>query len=258
MMLKIDHMSFSYGEHQVLKDVSFEVERGTFLSVLGPNGVGKTTLFRCIMGAQKCYTGGIYVEGEDIRQMSRSELAGKVGYIPQIHRPTFGYTVLDTVLMGLTGQMNFFSVPKPAHVERAMAALSRMGMADYSDRLYSKMSGGEQQLVLIARAIAQNADILIMDEPTSALDFGNQYRVLEQVKQLSEEGYTILLSTHNPQHALSFSDHILALFGGKVAAYGNTKETLTETLIETLYRMHAEFLDTEHGSVILPLTGGRT
>lgn len=253
MTLSVEGLRYSYGSAEVLKDISFDVERGTFLSVLGPNGVGKTTLFRCILGILPDYTGRIAVDGADIRTLSRRALARKIAYIPQIHRPTFGYTVLETVLMGTAHQVGTLSQPKKEHVERACAAMQRLGIEGLTKRNFALLSGGEQQLVLVARAIAQSADILVMDEPTSALDYGNQLRVLHQVRTLADEGYTVLLSTHNPQHALSYGGRLLALSAGQVAAFGKPEAVLTKALIRQLYGVNVDFAETKGGQVIVPL-----
>lgn len=255
MSLLVENVSFAYDKNPVLHDVSFGVEKGEFLSVLGPNGVGKSTLFRCILGALDDYHGIISVDGQDIRTLSHRECARRIAYIPQTHRPTFGYTVLDTALMGTTRQLSPFQQPRREQIDMAHEALCRMGVDHLAERNFSQLSGGEQQLVLIARAIAQQSDILIMDEPTSALDYGNQLRVLQQVHDLSREGYTVLLSTHNPQHALTFADRVLALHEGTVAAHGNAKEVLTPALMQKLYRIDVTFADTQGGSVIVPLVG---
>ena len=164
-----------------------------------------------------------------------------------------GNTVLDTVLMGTTRTLSPFAPPRQAQVDMAMAAMERVGVTELAERNFAHLSGGEQQLVLIARAIAQQSDILIMDEPTSALDYGNQLRILQQVRALSREGYTVLLSTHTPQHALTFADRVLALHDGAVAANGSAKEVLTPELIRRLYRVEATLADTAGGIVIVPL-----
>lgn len=254
MNLEVKKLSFSYGSHQVLRDVSFELKQGEFLSVLGPNGVGKSTLFRCILGLLPHYQGQILSDGDDLHRMPRREMARRIAYIPQISRPTFGYTVLDTVLMGTTRQVSMFSQPGREQIVTARKALERVG-ADYlTERDFSHLSGGEQQLVLVARAIAQQAEILIMDEPTSALDFGNQLRVLRLVRELASEGYGVLLSTHNPQHALSYATRILALADGQVAALGAADEVLTPELIQRLYHVDVAFAKVQGVSVLAPLT----
>ena len=254
MTLSVKDLRFSYQRGQeVLKGISFDVEPGCFLSVLGPNGVGKSTLFRCLLGAQRDYCGSILVDGDDIRSLSARERARRIAYIPQTHRPAFGYTVLDTVLMGTTRQLSPFAEPKQAQIDLAEASLDRLGVYHLAQRNFSHLSGGEQQLVLVARAIAQQAGLIIMDEPTSSLDYGNQLRVLEQVKGLVSEGYTVLLSTHNPQHALSFADSVLAISDGTVAAMGSAHEVLTPDLIQTLYRIDVAFPETVYGRVIQPV-----
>lgn len=257
MILSVRDLRFSYQrDREVLKGISFDTAPGEFLSVLGPNGVGKSTLFRCLLGTQRDYSGMILAGGREIRTLPPRERAKHIAYIPQTHRPTFGYTVLDTVLMGTTRQLSPFSAPRQTEIDTAAAALEGTGVLHLAQRNFALLSGGEQQLVLIARAIAQHADIIIMDEPTSSLDYGNQLRVLEQVKALTREGYTILLSTHNPQHALSFADSVLALSGGTVAALGPAPEVLTPELMQTLYRIRVNFLDTPQGRVIQPIMGG--
>ena len=256
MILSCENLSFSYGTHEVLREVRFGVEKGEFLSLLGPNGVGKSTLFRCILGTLTDYRGSVFVEGQEIRTLSQRERAQRIAYIPQTHRPTFGYTVLDTVLMGTTRTLSPFTPPRQAQVDMAMAAMERVGVTELAERNFAHLSGGEQQLVLIARAIAQQSDILIMDEPTSALDYGNQLRILQQVRALSREGYTVLLSTHNPQHALAFADRLLVLHDGTAAAVGKPPQVLTPALMETLYGVTVDFLDTASGPVLVPRAEG--
>ena len=250
--ISVEGLSYSYREKQVLRDISFSAGKGEMISVIGPNGVGKSTLFRCILRILPDYEGTIRIGDKDLRMMSPRALAEQIAYIPQIHRPTFGYSVLDTVLMGMARQISVFSRPGPQQIRRAEDALERIGILPLAERDFSKLSGGEQQLVLVARAIAQNAKILVMDEPTSALDYGNQFRVLKQVKALAGEGYTVLLSTHNPQQALSFADRILALRGGEVRALGTPQEAMTKQLIRDLYGVEAHFEETESGPVIVP------
>lgn len=256
MNLTVNDLSYTYrGGHTALQNVSFTARQGELLSVLGPNGAGKSTLFRCILGGLPDYGGAILLDGQDARTLDQRALAAHIAYIPQIHRPTFGYSVLDTALMGLTRQLSPFRSPSAAQEEQAMAALERMGVAQLARRSFSELSGGEQQLVLIARALCQQADILVMDEPTSSLDYGNQLRVLRCVHDLSRQGYTVVLSTHDPQHALRFSDRVLALSGGTVAAFGATKEVLTAELLRRLYGVDTALLDTAYGPAIV-LKGG--
>ncbi len=252
MSLSVSHLTFAYDRTPVLNDVSFTAEEGRMLAILGPNGTGKTTLFRCILGEQKRYSGRISVDGDDIRTLSAREQAHRIAYIPQTHTMTFRFSVLDMVLMGTTHRISPLSAPKAKELAIARDAMERLGIAALAEQDFSCISGGEQQLVYIARALAQQARILLMDEPTSSLDYGNQLSVLSTVRALSREGYTVLLSTHNPQHALWYSDEILALANGRVAANGAVKDTLTPQLLHELYRRQVILEQTDSGAVILP------
>ncbi|HWQ58337.1 MAG TPA: ABC transporter ATP-binding protein [Clostridia bacterium] len=252
MKLTVSHLSFGYGPHAVLRDVSFEAKPGELLCVLGPNGVGKSTLFRCILGLLADYRGNILIGGRDAGKLSPRARANFVAYIPQSHYPAFNYSVFEMVLMGATRELSALATPGARQREGAQTALSQLGIEDLAYRGFARLSGGEQQLVLIARAIAQKAEILVMDEPTANLDYGNQLRVLERVRGLSREGYAVLLSTHNPQHALMYADRILALHEGAVLADGAPDDTLTEELLMRLYGVEARFVAFEGQRVILP------
>lgn len=257
MELKVKQLSFAYEkERPVLNELSFHLNEGCFLAVLGPNGAGKSTLFRCLLGMLPRYTGDILIDGRELRTLSTLERAEKIAYIPQLHRQVFGYSVLETVLMGLSGSIHPLSQPSYKHRQQALEALSMLHMEDYAPRAFQKLSGGEQQLVLIARALAQKSRLLIMDEPTASLDYGNRYLVLEQVRRLSAEGYSILLSTHDPQQALSFAHKVLALKGGRCLSFGDCQQTLTPRLLYQLYGIEATLLSLPQGPVLLP-TGRR-
>lgn len=252
MKLTIDKLSFSYGRREVLHNISFTLASGEFMSVLGQNGAGKSTLFKCILGSLLPYSGRILIDGKDRKNMSRRECAQAISYIPQMHYTAFGYTVLDTVLMGVGRQIGMLSQPKKEHVDIAMDAICRVGIEQLRDRNFAGISGGEQQLVLIARAIAQQSEFLIMDEPASTLDYGNQFRILKLVRALADSGYGVLMSTHNPQHALGYSDTVLALHGKEAIAYGKTSDKLNEELIHNLYDVDAEFVSSASGVIIVP------
>ena len=240
MRLKVDDLHFSYGSHEVLKGVSFGVETSGFVSLLGPNGAGKSTLFRCILGLLEPSAGSVHICRRDIRNMPAAELSRRVAYIPQSHNPAFQFSVMDMVLMGTTAQLPRFSVPGKAQKELAEAAMERLGIYHLRNRSCGNISGGERQLALIARAIAQKAKILVMDEPSASLDYGNRLRVMETVKNLTEDGYTVIQSTHDPDQAYLYSDQILALFDGKILANGTPQETISSSLISTLYGVDVE------------------
>ena len=240
MSIQIENLSFSYGRHQVLHDINVTIPDGTLVNVLGPNGVGKSTLFRCILGLNSGYEGTIRVNGKDMRSLNVKERAREISYIPQSHAPVYDYEVLDVVLMSTGTDLGMMRMPGKRHVERAYEALERIGIEKLAHRTYTQISGGEQQLVLIARAIAQDARTIIMDEPTSALDYGNTVRVLSCVRQLAREGMSVVQSTHQPDHAFLYSDRTLVINRGRVAAYGTPKEVITKDLVSELYGVDVE------------------
>lgn len=240
MSIIVENLSFAYNTRTVLQNVNFMVEDNQLVSVLGPNGVGKSTLFSCILGLFKNYKGRITVDGRDIRDIPIGEMAKQIAYIPQSHFPSFNYSVFDMVLMGTTHQIRMFSTPGEKQIKQAEQALQRMGIEHLSKRGYNMISGGERQLTMIARALAQNAHILIMDEPTANLDFGNQIKVLSQIKSLTNDGYTIIQSTHNPDQTFLFSDLVLALKNGEVFACGKPADIVNKELICSLYGIDIE------------------
>jgi iron complex transport system ATP-binding protein len=248
--LEVRDLSFSYGSTPILRDINFTLQGGELLGLLGPNGAGKSTLFRCILALEKQYTGKALLDGRDITAIKSAELAKIAAYVPQVHYPSFNYSVMDMVLMGAAAQGKDWALPNAAQKRAAGEALERLGMAKFRDRGFRQLSGGEQQLTLIARALAQQAKLLVMDEPTANLDYGNQIRVLSQVKQLSRQGYGIILSAHNPDHVFLFADRVLALHNNRIVASGVPAEALTEELITTLYgvpvRISRDELGTPH------------
>lgn len=256
MSIHVEKLGFSYGERPVLTDVSFGARDGSLLAVLGPNGVGKTTLFRCILGLLPGHTGTIEIDGSNARALGARALAQKVAYIPQTRAAAFNYTVLEMALMGTAHGVSPFSVPKQKETDAAWAALCQLGIEGLAQKSYARLSGGEQQLVLIARALAQQSKTLLMDEPTASLDYGNQSRVLAGVRKLAREGYTVLLSTHNPQHALWYADAALCLSGGRVAACGAPQDVITPALIRSLYGIGVRFIETGDGVVLSPEPDG--
>lgn len=240
MSICIEDLSFSYGNRAVLDHVSFSAEYGQFLSVLGPNGVGKSTLFRCMLGLLPLDSGTIHIDGIPISAMSAGQLARRIAYIPQSHNPVFNFSVFDMVLMGTTSQTGTFASPGEKQRRQAHSALEKLGIAHLKDRGYGSISGGERQLTLIARAIAQQARILIMDEPSASLDFGNRIHVMQTVRSLTQDGFCVIQSTHDPDQAYLYSDRILALYHGNVLAWGTPQDTIDNVLISTLYGVDVE------------------
>ena len=234
-MINVESLSFSYGDRQVLRDISFHLEKGRLLSILGANGVGKSTLFRCILGLLKGYTGKVTIDGIDTGSLSPRQMAKLVAYIPQHTSSVYNFSVEDIVLMGATAGLSAFRSPGKKEKRKAEEAMEKIGILGLRERCFHHLSGGEQQLAVLARAIVQDAKVLMLDEPTSSLDFGNQMLVLGVVRSLSKEGYTIIQTTHNPEQAYTFSDRILALRGGSIYRWGSPDEVIVPEVIEALY-----------------------
>lgn len=250
-MLEVSHLSFSYGSHRVLKDINFYVKPGKMTFLLGHNGAGKSTIFKCILGHLKGACGQIRLEGRNIKTYSIRELARHVAYIPQAVSPVFNYPVHQVVLMGRSAYTSILSSPSEEDEKIAREALIRLDIAHLQDQGFSQISGGERQMVLVARALAQGGRLLLMDEPTSSLDYGNQLKVLMQVRKLCEEGMSVLISSHNPQHALLFADEILAVDDGVIVAHGG-KDVMTPELIERLYHVSVAFYEENGHKFIMP------
>lgn len=249
MKLKVEHLDFYFGKRQILKDISFEAQSGEFLSILGPNGVGKSTLFRCILNLLQPRAGTIMIDGRDVKEMTARELAQQIAYIPQFHKPTFNYSVLNMVLMGTAAQLRTLSTPGKAQIEIAQNALARMKIEHLAEHPYGFCSGGEKQLCLIARAIAQQAKILVMDEPSASLDFGNRIRVMQTVRSLVADGYTVVQTTHDPEQAFMYSDKILAIHDGQVLAWGTPQEVMKSELMSKLYGIDMEIHSLHNDSI---------
>ena len=241
MSIEAKHVTFSYdGKRTVLNDISFAIDDGKMVCLLGPNGVGKTTLFKIILHLLKEYQGEILVDGDSTEGLTTKEMARRIAYIPQSHTPTFNYTVQEMVLMGTTASLNGWSAPKKEHADLADEKMEQLGILHLRERGFSNISGGERQLALIARALVQQTKVLIMDEPTANLDYGNATIVLEQIRNLAGEGYTILQATHQPDQAFLFADEVLAVKDGKVMAQGLPKDIITSDFIHDLYGVQVD------------------
>lgn len=254
MIAGTENLSFSYGKKQVLNSISFQGEYGSFISVLGKNGAGKSTLFKCMLGILKPDKGTVRILGKSVSDYSASELSKLIAYIPQAHNPVFSYSVADMILMGTTSSTKLFSSPGKEQLKTVDEVMDKLGLSEFAQRSYDSLSGGERQLVLIARAIAQKAKILIMDEPSSGLDFGNRIKVMQTARKLVEEGYLVIQSTHDPEQAYVWSDKILALKDGTVLAYGTPGEIICSSLISDLYDIETQILSLKNDCVrvVLP------
>lgn len=242
--LLVEDLHFGYtNDVKVLRGMSFSVRQGELLFLLGPNGSGKTTLFKCLLGFYKPSKGRVLVDGEEIRAMPVRALARKVAYIPQAHSPGFNYTALEVVLMGRAPYLKGGGFPGREDRKIALEAMDRLGITYLRDKGYAHISGGERQMVIIARALAQQSKILIMDEPTSNLDYGHQVKVLSVVKKLAKEGYTIVISSHNPEHAFLYANQVLLMKEGELLVKGDPKTAATREILQTLYDVPLDVLN---------------
>ena len=235
MKLEAKHLDFGYGARHVGHDVSLSVEAGEVLCLLGPNGSGKTTLFKTLLGLLPTQGGEVLMDGAALRGRKRNEVAQRVSYVPQAHAAFFPFTVAEVVLMGRTAHLGVFSSPSRRDREVAMGAIERMRLTHLADATYTRISGGERQLTLIARALAQEGRIIVMDEPTANLDFGNQVRVLEHIQSLARSGIGVLLSTHDPDHAFICADRVAMLHEGRLARLGDPAATITPESLKEIY-----------------------
>ncbi|BBB89805.1 putative ABC transporter ATP-binding protein [Methylomusa anaerophila] len=246
MILEIDDITCGYGSKPVISGVSFEIKSGEFLCLLGPNGAGKTTLFKTILRLLKLQSGRISLDGENIENWSRRRFAARVGYVPQAHTPPFPFKVVDVVAMGRAAHLSMFGSPTCIDLEIAEQALDTLAISYLRNSIYTEISGGERQLVLIARALAQQPEILIMDEPTSNLDFGNQIRVLEYIKKLvNESGIGVIMTTHYPNHALFYASKVMALGRDGIFSIGLPGQVITEDYLRQTYGVSVQIIESE-------------
>lgn len=234
-LIKVEDMSFGYGQKTVLHHINLAVEAGEIVTLLGPNGCGKSTLIKLMLGLLRPASGGIFFNGENMLRLNCKSLAKEIAYVPQTHKISFPYTVRDIVLMGRIPHKTFFFRYSGADFSIADDALERLSISHLANRAYTEISGGERQLTLIARALAQGARLFIMDEPASGLDYGNQLKLLDQIIKLSREGYTFIKSTHSPEHALWIADRAVMIKNGAVIADGNCNDIINNKNLFRLY-----------------------
>jgi len=254
-MIHVNNLTFQHPHTPVpvVNGVSFRVAEGTLSVLLGPNGSGKTTLFKCIAGLWRPGTGRVLFDGRDIREMTFRERAAMLAVVPQDHTPPFPYSVFEAVLMGRAPHVGLYSSPSAHDEEAAFDALQAVGIAHLADRRYTRISGGERQLTLIARALAQDAPLLLLDEPTSHLDFRNQHLVLETVRRVAaEKGLTVLMTLHDPNLTAFFAHQVIMLRSGALIGDGEPSQVLTENNLALLYNIGIGILESDERRLIYP------
>jgi iron complex transport system ATP-binding protein len=236
-------LDFGYPDHPVGHGVTLALAAGEIVCLLGPNGGGKSTLFRTLLGLLPAQGGEVRLDGDPLAMLSRAAIAKRVSYVPQAHTGYFPFTVRDVVLMGRTAHLSPFAAPSKRDADIADACLARLGLAALADHVYTRISGGERQLALIARALAQDAPLVVMDEPTASLDFGNQVRVLDEVRALAASGIGVIMATHDPDQAFLCADRVVLLHDGRLVADAPPREAITPATLAEVYGVDADVID---------------
>jgi iron complex transport system ATP-binding protein len=236
------NLTIGYSDRVVGRGLDVALKQGEVLALLGPNGGGKTTLLKTLLGILKPLAGEAQIDGRSLEALSIRDRARRVAYVPQVHNPTFAFTVETVVLMGRTAHGGLFSGPSAKDREVAARALHEFGIAHLKQRPYTMISGGERQLVLLARALAQEPQFIVLDEPTASLDFGNQGKVMREIRALAASGHGVLFTTHDPNHALRAADRAYLLRAGERVAEGAVRDVLTRGQLEALYGAPVETL----------------
>lgn len=255
-LLEVKNISFAYGRQNVLQDISFHVNKGEILFLLGPNGCGKTTLLDCVLGVLRPSQGDIYLKGKNIRGIGPMTIARQLAYVPQSHEKTFPYSVMDIVMMGRASYIGLFASPSAHDTAIVMDVLNMLGICHLKDRPYTQLSGGEGQLVMIARALVQQTPLIVMDEPTAHLDFKHEMVIMETIVGLVQEtGLSILMASHFPNHAFYFeNNHVdtrVALINqGGFVQLGRPAQVLSEENLQLTYNVNARVvsyaIDADH------------
>lgn len=256
MIYKVKNLSFKYpNSNMILNNISLEIDKGNLYTILGKNGIGKTTLFNCLLHFNDNYEGEILLNNRNIKSLKEKDIAKLVSYVPQSTNCTFDYTVFEYVLMGTASNISLFSSPSKKEGEAVKQALEELGIINISNKKFKELSGGEQQLVLIARAIVNNPQVIFFDEPTSHLDYENQIKVLRIIKTLKNSGYAIVLSTHDPNQAFLLDDRVILFDNIGSIIEGETKSILNEQNLKRIFgnELRIKYLnDLERNIVLYP------
>ncbi|WP_295611754.1 ABC transporter ATP-binding protein [uncultured Methanobrevibacter sp.] len=253
-LFEVRNIAFSYNDEEIFSDISFSIGRGEVLCILGPNGTGKTTLIKCLNGLHDIDSGDILINGKNIKKLSFREISKHVGYIPQSHVPSFPFKVFDVVLMGRAPYLNLTDSPKEKDVKIANDALKTLGIENLKDKEYTNLSGGERQLVFLARVLCQKPDMLILDEPTSHLDFGNQIKLLEIIDNLAKSGLSIIMSSHFPDHAFLSSTKVAIMKDKRFIDFGTPEDVVTEENLKKAYSIDVKLIELDNKrKVCVPL-----
>lgn len=241
LLIEVKDLSCGYNDRTVIKDINFSMGEGELWCILGPNGVGKTTLFKTMLGLIKSKGGNIEISGKDIDKWNKADLAKVISYVPQVHVPPFPFKVIEVILMGRNPHFSGKITEKDLDI--AENAMKLLGIEYLYDRPYTEISGGERQLVMIARAITQETPILVLDEPASNLDFGNQVKVIEYIRKLTKLGKTVIMTTHFPDNAFLPESNLIVLGRDGFFKVGKGEDVLDETTLKKIYEIDSKIVD---------------
>lgn len=244
MIFSVENGSFGYDQKTILNNVTFSLAKGEVLTILGPNGVGKTTLLKCMMGMLHWKEGSTTIDGENLNHMKTSDVWKRIAYVPQAKGLFHSYTALEMVVMGRSARLGLFVQPNKEDYKIAREAMEQVGILHLADKQCSCMSGGELQMVLIARALCSEPEMLVLDEPESNLDFKNQLIVLETIQRLSKErNIAAIVNTHFPAHALKIADKALLLSYDRTCKFGAVEEIVTEDNMREAFHVDVKIVD---------------
>jgi iron complex transport system ATP-binding protein len=246
-LMEIRGAGFRFAEHRVFSALNFDVYSGEVLTIFGPNGCGKSTLLRCLGGALALSEGTVHFDKVDLSSLDVRSRARKIAFLFQNHTPSFPFPVLDVVSMGRTPYLSAFGAPSMSDVALAKEALEQVGMGHLKARPYTELSGGERQLVLLARTLVQQPAVILLDEPTAHLDFKNQVRSLSKIGALAEKGVTLIMTTHDPNHAFLFPGRAVLMHPGGSIVVGPASEVITDASLSATYGIDIRVLSLPRG-----------
>ncbi len=250
MKIELRDVSCGYGKNIVLNNVNCSVDLGDKVAVLGPNGIGKSTLFKTLLGFLPLMKGEMLLNEKRIETYDGNELARFLSYVPQAKSYSYQYTVQDMVLMGRAAYIPRFSKPNGVDIDIAHDAMEKIGIWELKGKYYSELSGGEQQCVLVARAIAQGAKFIVMDEPASNLDLKNQKKLIDVINNLSLDNIGVIMATHAPEHVFLTCNKVLLLDKNGMVKFGGVDEIMTIENIESAFEVNVDILETKRNDVI--------
>ena len=257
-MLHAQNLSIGYPNRVLASGISLTVDEGEVIAILGPNGSGKTTLFRTLLGLIPARQGAVFLHDQAITALPPNIIAKLIAYVPQVSASFANFSVIEVVEMARTPHLAWYSSPSAKDHTIAENALAELNIADFAAREFTELSGGERQLVMIARALASEAKILLMDEPTASLDFGNQFLILDEIAKLKSRGVSVIFTTHHPDHALRIADRTLTISRTGQVQTGLTNAVLNAASLTALYGIGIDLIDSRHGpSIVASLVASR-